>query len=74
VDRPTLESGPSAPRQEASNDTLAPMVEDNTEEEDLKGEDLFDYGASPQHLGVEVNVITFSANYTILGDDETIVA
>jgi hypothetical protein len=50
------------------------MVEDNTEEEDLKGEDLFDYGASPQHLGVEVNVITFSANYTILGDDETIVA
>jgi hypothetical protein len=50
------------------------MEEDNTEEDDQLGEDLVDYGASPEHPGMEVNVITFLANYTIIGDDETVVA
>jgi hypothetical protein len=50
------------------------MDEDNIEEDDLLGEDLVDYRASPEHPGVDVNVITFSADYTIIGDDEPIVA
>jgi hypothetical protein len=74
ADRPTPESGPSAPLQEAANDTPAPMEEDNIEEDDLLGEDLVDYEASPRHTGMDVNVITFSADYDIIGDDEPVVA
>jgi hypothetical protein len=44
------------------------------EEDDLLGEDLVDYEASPEHLGMDVNVITFSADCTIVGDDEPVVA
>jgi hypothetical protein len=44
------------------------MEEDNTEEDDLLGEDLVDYGAPPEHSGMDVNVITFSADCTIIGD------
>jgi hypothetical protein len=44
VDRPTPESGPSAPHQDASDDVPTPM-----EEDDLLGEDLVDYEASPEH-------------------------
>jgi hypothetical protein len=64
------ESRPFAPHQESSNDTPTPMDEDNVEEDDLLGEDLVDYEASPEHLGMDVNVITFSVDYTIIGDDE----
>jgi hypothetical protein len=53
-DRPPLESGPSAPHQEASNDIPTSM-----EEDDLLGEDLVDYEASPERPGMDVNVITF---------------
>jgi hypothetical protein len=70
----SLKSGPSAPRHVALDDTPTPMEEDNTEEDDLQGEDLVDYGASPEHLGMDVNVITFSTDYTIIGDDEPVVA
>lgn len=35
---------------------------------------MVDYEASPQHTGMEVNVITFSVDYTIFGDDEPVVA
>jgi hypothetical protein len=69
ADRPPLESGPSAPHQEASNDMPTSM-----EEDDLLGEDLVDYEASPERPGMDVNVITFSANCTIVGDDEPVVA
>jgi hypothetical protein len=55
MDHPTLESGPSALRQNTSNDVPTPM------EEDLLGEDLVDYGATPKHLGMDMNVIMFSA-------------
>jgi hypothetical protein len=69
ADRPTPESGPSAPHQDASDDVLTSM-----EENDLLGEDLVDYEASPERPGMDVNVITFSADCTIVGDDEPIVA
>jgi hypothetical protein len=48
-DRPTPEVGPSDPCQGASDDAPASMDEDNIEEDDLLGEDLVDYGASPEH-------------------------
>jgi hypothetical protein len=44
------------------------------EEEDLLGEDLVDYEASLEHTGMDINVITFSADSTIVGDDEPVVA
>jgi hypothetical protein len=69
TDRPTLESGPFALHQDASNDVPTPM-----EEDDLLGEDLVDYEASPEHTGMDINVITFSTDCTIVGDDEPIVA
>jgi hypothetical protein len=69
ADRPPPESGSSAPHQEASNDMPTSM-----EEDDLLGEDLVDYEASPERPGMDVNVITFSADCTIIGDDEPIVA
>jgi hypothetical protein len=61
--------GPSAVHQEASNDTTTSM-----EEDDLLGEDLVDYEASPERPGMDVNIITFSADCTIIGDDEPVVA
>jgi hypothetical protein len=69
ADRSPLESGPFAPHQEASNDMPTSM-----EEDDLLGEDLVDYEASPERPGMDVNVITFSADCTIIGDDEPVVA
>ena len=69
ADRPTPESGPSAPHQDASDDVLTSMQED-----DLLGEDLVDYEASPERPCMDVNVITFSADCTIVGDDEPVVA
>src|SRR5688572_4341833 len=44
------------------------------EEDDLLGEDLVDYEASPERRGMDVNIITFFADCTIIGDDETVVA
>jgi hypothetical protein len=70
VYRSTPESRPSTPHQEASNDAPTPMDEDNVEGDNLLGEALVDYGASLEHLGMDVNVITFSINYTIIGDTE----
>jgi hypothetical protein len=69
VDHLPSESGPSAPHQEASNDMPTSM-----EEDDLLGEDLVDYEASPERPGMDVNIITFSADCTIVGDDEPVVA
>jgi hypothetical protein len=69
ADRLTPESGPSAPRQDASDDVPTSM-----EEDDLLGEDLVDYEASPEHLGMDVNVITFSTDCTIVDDDEPVVS
>ena len=74
VDCPTLESGPSAPCQNASDDAPTPMEEDNTEQEDPLGEDLVDYVASPEQPYMDVNIIMFSTNCTIIGDDELVVA
>jgi hypothetical protein len=69
ADRPTPESGPSAPHQDASDDVPTPM-----EEDDLLGEDMVDYEASPERPSMDVNVITFSVDCTIVGDDEPVVA
>jgi hypothetical protein len=69
TDRPTSESGPSALREDTSNDAPTPM-----EEDDLLRKDLVDYGATPEHSGMDVNVIMFSVDCTIIGDDEPDVA
>jgi hypothetical protein len=66
---PTPESGPSALHQDTSNDVPTPM-----EEDDLLGEYLVDYEASPEHPGMDINVITSSIDCTIIGDDEPVVA
>jgi hypothetical protein len=69
ADRSTPESGPSAPSQDASDNVPTPM-----EEDDLLGEDLVDYEASLEHPGMDVNIITFSTDCTIVGDNEPVVA
>jgi hypothetical protein len=49
---PTIQppkTGPSAPRQETFDDTPTPMDEGNIKEDDLMGEDLVNYKASPEH-------------------------
>jgi hypothetical protein len=50
------------------------MEDDNNEEEDLLGEDLVDYGALLEHPVMDVNVIIFSADCTLISDDEPIIA
>jgi hypothetical protein len=69
TDRPTLESGPPTLHQDTSNNVPTPM-----EEDDLLGEDLVDYEASSEHTGMNINLITFSVDCTIVGDDELVVA
>jgi hypothetical protein len=69
VDSSTPESVPFAPHQDASDDVLASM-----EKDDLLGEDMVDYESSPERPGMDVNVITFSVDCTIVGDDEPVVA
>jgi hypothetical protein len=55
TDRSTPESGPSALRQDTSDDAPTHM-----EEDDLLREDLVDYGATIEHSCMDVNV--FHAN------------
>jgi hypothetical protein len=50
------------------------MEEDNSEEDDLLEEDLVDYGATLEHIVMDVNIIMFSTGCTIIGDNEPIVA
>jgi hypothetical protein len=69
TDRLTLEPGPSALHQDTSNDMPTPM-----EDYDLLGEDLVDIRATTEHSGMDVNVIMFSVDCTIIGDDEPVVA
>ena len=45
TDHPTPEAEPSALHQDTSNDVPTPMEEDGQQ-----GEDLVDYGATPEHL------------------------
>jgi hypothetical protein len=44
------------------------------EEDDLLEEDLVDYGATSKHSGMDINVIMFSTDCTIIDDDEPIIA
>jgi hypothetical protein len=44
ADHTTPKAGPSALHQDTSNNVPTPM-----EEDDLQGEDLVDYGATPEH-------------------------
>jgi hypothetical protein len=69
MDHPTPESGPSTLHQDTSNGVPTPM-----EEDDLLWEDLVDYEASPERPGMDVNIITFFVNCTIIGDNEPVVA
>jgi hypothetical protein len=50
------------------------MDEENIKEGNLLGGDLIGYRASSKHPSMDVNVITFLANYTTIGDDELVVA
>jgi hypothetical protein len=74
MDRSRLESGPFVSHQNASYDTPTHMEEDNTEEDDLLEENLVDYGASLEHPSMDVNVIMFSTDCTIIGDDEPVIS
>jgi hypothetical protein len=69
TDSPTLEFGPSTLCLNNSNDAPTPM-----EEDDLVGEDLVDYGATPENSGMDVNVIMFSADCTNFSHGEPVVA
>jgi hypothetical protein len=53
----------------APDDAPTPM-----EEDDLLEEDLVDYGAMPEHPGMDINGIMFSSDCTIISDDEPVVA
>jgi hypothetical protein len=44
------------------------------DEDDLLGEEMVDYGTSLKHSCMEVNAIMFLANYTIISDNEPVVA
>jgi hypothetical protein len=44
------------------------------EGDDLLEEDLVNYGATPEHSGMDVNVIMFSIDCTIIGDDEPVIS
>jgi hypothetical protein len=76
VDIPDIKAEPShlvsksfTLRQDTSNDVPTPM-----EEEDLLGENLIDYRATAEQSDMDVNVIMFFANCTIIGDDEPVIA
>jgi hypothetical protein len=52
---------------EASKD--APVTIDETDDnDDLLGEEMVHYEASSETLGMEVNIITFSIDYEIIGN------
>ena len=42
--------------------------------EEAPEEEMVDYEASPEHQGMDVNIITFSADYNIIGEDEEVMA
>jgi hypothetical protein len=65
---------PSTSHQEAPKDSLVAMDQDGYDNDDLLQENMVDYEALPERAGMEVNVITFSVDHTIIGDDESIVA
>jgi hypothetical protein len=50
------------------------MDQDGNEHEDLLGEDMADYEPLLEHTSMEVNVIIILTDYTIIGDDEHVVA
>jgi hypothetical protein len=74
ADHLALEARPSAPHQKAPGDSRVPMDQSCDEDGDLLGEYTVDYEASLQHTSMEVNVISFSADYTIIRDDEHVVS
>jgi hypothetical protein len=74
VYRSTPTPEPSAPTRKLVKTLLVPMDQDGDKDDDLLGEDMVDYEASPQHASMEVNVITFSGEYTVFGNDEPMVA
>jgi hypothetical protein len=47
-------------------------MDQDSNEDDLLGHEMVDYEASLEHAGMEVNVTTFSTDYTIIGDDKLV--
>lgn len=43
-------------------------------EEEVHEEEMVDYEASLKHLGTKINVITFFADYDIIGNDDIVMA
>jgi hypothetical protein len=50
------------------------MDQDCDDNDDLLGENMVDYEVLQQHACMKVNVVTFSADYNIIVDDENVVA
>lgn len=44
----------------------APVAMDQDDGDDLLEEEMVDYGTSPEHQGMEVNIITFSVEHDII--------
>jgi hypothetical protein len=43
-------------------------------DEEVPEEEMLDYEVSSERLGMKINVITFSVDYDIIGDDENVMA
>lgn len=61
------------PHQEAPRDVPITMEQD-IDEDDLLRKEMVDCEASSEHIGMEINVIIFLANYNIVGDNEFVAA
>lgn len=48
-------------------------MDQDSDDDDLLGEEMIDYEVSLECLGMDINVIAFSVDYNIVGDDESIV-
>jgi hypothetical protein len=71
---PRLAPELSTSHREAPEDSLVAMDQGGDGDDDLLREDKVYYEVLQKHIGKEVNVVTFSTNYTIIGDDEHVVA
>jgi hypothetical protein len=60
------------PGQEALEDSPVPMDQSGDSNNNLLGKDMVDYEASLQRASMKITIITYSVDYTIIGDDEPV--
>jgi hypothetical protein len=70
---------PTITSQEDPKDTATTMdhseaSKEKVTEEEVHEEEMVDYEASPKHLGLEINVISFSTDYNIIDNDVNVIA